>query len=1081
MIHKLPGLVAVSILLLGLLSSCNSEPRPEANSEPQPERTQPTQAPATVETQSAGPTAGSTTRPRSPDPSPRALQALDPSTPTSAPTTQPAVSPTTSPTTMPALPPASAPTPSPAPPLIATIDETTLGRNLIEHFTETEMSCLKQEAGIETFNALMEQKVLEGDAWWSKLPFPCLAGGRAVDLGVAMMAGLARRSDPEVLDCLRRAFSESGAKAFGYIFGGEFGSEDPMRALSVSLRFTLCVPDETISSLAAQRLKLIGLATPSKLRCMFAEIEVDEYVSFLTGSLQGLATRPTPEFLRLWKSLSAISDSCGVLDFVPPVPVPSADERFMWRYRASSLVLGSPVVADGVVYVTAEDNRLYAVDAAAGKLVWRIELEGNRWLTASGGVVYVSSGDHLYAISADSGDIRWKYFTGRIYDSTPAVAQGFVYVGSWNGSLHAVDAATGDIVWQFDTESGIRSSPAVSEGVVYVLATGGTLYALDAATGGLRWEHQLEGRGHYQSPAVANGVVYVGGGQHLYAVNAATGGLVWRADQRVMSDSRLAIAGEIIYLNTRSGVAAVDTGTGDLLWEYSTDIRATSPTVEDGVVYLGSWNKRLHAVDAATGKSLWQYETADQIYSKPAVASEVVYFGSADDHLYALSVSKGVREATPTLAPAVDTAENYAKIAPNLSNMLGMFGVALATSADGGTIAVGDSMKSSGRKYNGAVYVFTREGGSWTGPGEDASAILLPPDDNDWEPVPTDRDWLELTESFGRAVATSGDGGTIVVGAPEQLPHGYHSGAAYVFTRPTDGWTGVPEVATLTASDGRGLDRFGDSVAISADGETVVVGSPGKSNRSSPGAGYVFSKPAGGWTDSSETAVLTVSEGSINTDIWSAVAVSQDGVTIVMGAPMGFHVGVASGTAYVFIREGPRLVATTETAQLRPSNGAEDNRFGDEIAISDDGSTVVVGSSERDAYGEDHGAAYVFTRPAEGWVDAVESATLSASDGARQNFFGASIEVSAEGDALIVGAPGHAHSRSRAGGAYLFLRPAGGWESATENMELISPVDPPVWAPWAGFGTAVSIANATLVIGAPSRAVYLYTLIPTGP
>ncbi len=211
----------------------------------------------------------------------------------------------------------------------------------------------------------------------------------------------------------------------------------------------------------------------------------------MTGWLQGLATRPTPEYLRLWESLSSISDLCGVVDFVPLVPEPSADERFLWRYRASSMVLGAPVVADGVVYVSAEDNRLYAVDAEAGKLVWRIELEGNRWLTASGGAIYASSGDHLYAIASDSGDIRWKYFTGRIYDSTPAVAQGFVYVGSWNGNFHAVDAATGNMVWRFDTDSGIRSSPAVSEGVVYVHATGGTLYALEAATGGLRWEHQI--------------------------------------------------------------------------------------------------------------------------------------------------------------------------------------------------------------------------------------------------------------------------------------------------------------------------------------------------------------------------------------------------------------------------------------------------------------------------------------------------------------------------------------------------------------------------------------------------------------
>ena len=258
-------------------------------------------------------------------------------------------------------------------------------------------------------------------------------------------------------------------------------------------------------------------------------------------------------------------------------------------------------------------------------------------------------------------------------------------------------------------------------------------------------------------------------------------------------------------------------------------------------------------------------------------------------------------------------------------------------------------------------------------------------------------------------------------------------------------------------------------------------GLPGRATGQAPGRGTCSPNLQGGWTDSSETAILAVSDGSEHDEIGSALAVSGDGVTIVLGISMGIHDGVASGTAYIFIREGPRWVETTGTAQLGPSSGAEDDRFGDEIAISDDGSTVVVGSSGRDAYGEDHGAAYVFTRPSSGWVDGVVYATLSASDGARQNFFGASIKVSAEGDALIVGAPGHAHSRSRAGGAYLFLRPAGGWESATESMELIGPVDPPVWAPWAGFGTAVSIADDTLVIGAPIRAVYLYTLIPTGP
>ena len=75
---------------------------------------------------------------------------------------------------MPVPPPAGAPTPSPAPPLIVTIDETTLGRNLIEKFTETEVSCLRQEAGNEIFNSLLEQKVLEGTLGGLNSRFPVL-------------------------------------------------------------------------------------------------------------------------------------------------------------------------------------------------------------------------------------------------------------------------------------------------------------------------------------------------------------------------------------------------------------------------------------------------------------------------------------------------------------------------------------------------------------------------------------------------------------------------------------------------------------------------------------------------------------------------------------------------------------------------------------------------------------------------------------------------------------------------------------------------------------------------------------------
>ena len=198
-------------------------------------------------------------------------------------------------------------------------------------------------------------------------------------------------------------------------------------------------------------------------------------------------------------------------------------------------------------------------------------------------------------------------------------------------------------------------------------------------------------------------------------------------------------------------------------------------------------------------------------------------------------------------------------------------------------------MKRTDRKYGGAVYVFTRPGEEWPDLGEDAAAVLLPPDDNDWPPVPDDRDWVEVKSSFGSSLAMSADGSTVVVGAPDNLPHGYDSGAAYVFIRPAGGWgSGAPEVATLTASDGAPNQRFGQAVAVSADGQTIVIG---------PAGAYVFTRPSGGWTDATEAVKLAIADdpyGSFGT----SVAVTGDGAAVFVGAPHA---------AYVFTRpQAPR-------------------------------------------------------------------------------------------------------------------------------------------------------------------------------
>jgi serine/threonine protein kinase len=135
------------------------------------------------------------------------------------------------------------------------------------------------------------------------------------------------------------------------------------------------------------------------------------------------------------------------------------------------------------------------------------------------GTVFVGSRDnHVYALDAATGDKQWAFETGNWVTSSPAVADGTVFLGSDDNTVYALDAATGDKQWAFETDHSVRSSPAVADSTVFVGSDDHNLYALDAATGDKQWAFET---GHMvrSSPAVADGTVFVGSDDHnLYAL-----------------------------------------------------------------------------------------------------------------------------------------------------------------------------------------------------------------------------------------------------------------------------------------------------------------------------------------------------------------------------------------------------------------------------------------------------------------------------------------------------------------------------------------------------------------------------------
>jgi outer membrane protein assembly factor BamB len=277
------------------------------------------------------------------------------------------------------------------------------------------------------------------------------------------------------------------------------------------------------------------------------------------------------------------------------------------------------------------------------------------------GTVYVGSFDSsVYAIEAASGHLKWAYQTGNIVHSVPAVKDDTVYIGSADGKLYALETTSGHPKWTYQTGSYIYgSSPTVADGTVYIGSHDHSLYAIDMASGRLKWIYQTS-HDITSSPAVAEGIVYVSSeDQNVYAIDAISGRRKWvyQTGGPIFFSSPTVVNG-VLYIGSQDqSLHALDAASGGEKWAYQVGNPIdSSPAVADGVVYIGSGQgQSLHAVNAASGSLKWVYQTRGVVEASPTVAGDVVYIGSRDYSLYALEAASGVEKWTYQTGNGVDT------------------------------------------------------------------------------------------------------------------------------------------------------------------------------------------------------------------------------------------------------------------------------------------------------------------------------------------------------------------------------------------------------------------------------------------
>ena len=352
-------------------------------------------------------------------------------------------------------------------------------------------------------------------------------------------------------------------------------------------------------------------------------------------------------------------------------------------------------------------------------------------------------------------------------------------------------------------------------------------------------------------------------------------------------------------------------------------------------------------------------------------------------------------------------------------------GSSVALSADGQTALVGAPFASSG---NGTAYLYTEASGTWPS-------------------APTASFTGTGGENLGWSVALSADGQTALVGAPFASSN---NGAAYLYAEPASGWPATPSpTASFT---GTGGEQLGYSVALSADGQTALVGAFAAS--SGNGAAYLYTEASGTWP-TTPTASFTGTGGE---NLGSSVALSADGQAALVGAPF---TSSRNGAAYLY---GPRATIWPPGATATASfTGTGLEELGYSVALSADGQVALVGAPLASS---DNGAAYLYAEASGTWP----SAPTASFTGTGGEEIGYSVALSADGQAALVGAP---LASSSAGAAYLYTEDSGTWPSAPAASFTGTGLEE------LGSSVALSADGQAALVGAPfasssNGAAYLY-------
>jgi hypothetical protein len=307
----------------------------------------------------------------------------------------------------------------------------------------------------------------------------------------------------------------------------------------------------------------------------------------------------------------------------------------------------------------------------------------------------------------------------------------------------------------------------------------------------------------------------------------------------------------------------------------------------------------------------------------------------------------------------------------------------------------------------------------------------------------------------GTSVAISADGTTAAIGGPHDNSN---AGAVWIWTR--SGSVSTMQGPKLVGSGATGPAQQGSSVALSADGNTLIVG--GQFDNTGIGAAWIWTRSGGVWTQQGAKLVGSGVAGGVSRQGW-AVSLSADGNTAIVG---GIADNGVVGAAWVWTRSAG--VWTQQGGKLAGSDSVGTAAQGRAVSLASDGNTAIVGG---DGDNSGVGAAWVWTRSSGMWTQQGPKLVGSGAVGAAQQ--GASVSLSGSGNTAIVGGW---KDNSENGATWVWTRSAGAWSQ--QGAKLVG--TGAAGSARQGYSAALSSDGSTAIVGGPNDnagvgAVWIFT------